>query len=351
LTLFATVTDRSLAEIIRQSTRRVVYLAPGVGVATAEALVGWNKGELSVILDADPDVCRIGFGDLAGLEIVAKAISSGTLKVRRQAGLRIGILIADERIVVWSPTPQAVEEAPAEGQPNGLCLSGTGDHELGALVRASSQISDGVLDAQTATATVEELRSNPPAPFDLSQRARVFSTRFQFVECEVRGAEWTERRVKLSSLLLNADLPESIQDILETQVRPFQAQGEVELSVPGFLNGEPAFDAAGKRILVKMRQSEILKQWTDIRARYLRHVPSFGSLIRRDMVTAFKEDVRRFEEVLMAWVDSFKKHVEQTRDAQVDALAAAITHRIPSNRRAGPVRIEETVKREVAAGL
>ena len=95
--------------------------------------------------------------------------------------------------------------------------------------------------------TINELKENPPAPFDLAQKTRVLSTKFQFVEFEVRGAEWTKREIKLSSLLLNADLPEGLQDLFENRIRPFSHQGDVAIEVPTVVQGQVAYNLKGKR--------------------------------------------------------------------------------------------------------
>jgi hypothetical protein len=63
---------------------------------------------------------------------------------------------------------------------------------------------------QQVAKTVAALKENPPAPFDLSVKTRVFSTKFQFVEFELRGAAWTTREIKVSSWLLNPDVPEEL---------------------------------------------------------------------------------------------------------------------------------------------
>ena len=47
---------------------------------------------------------------------------------------------------------------------------------------------------------VAKTEENPPASFDLSVKTRVFSTKLQFVEFELRGAPWTTRKIKVSSL-------------------------------------------------------------------------------------------------------------------------------------------------------
>ena len=44
-------------------------------------------------------------------------------KMRKQQGLRIGVLLVDGDVLLWAPTPQYVEAAPTEPeQPNGLRL-------------------------------------------------------------------------------------------------------------------------------------------------------------------------------------------------------------------------------------
>lgn len=73
--------------------------------------------------------------------------------------------------------------------------------------------------------TVEVLKQNPPAPFDLARETRVFSTKFQYVEFELRGAAWTSREIKLSSLLLNPDVPDELQDLFETRIRSCAGSG------------------------------------------------------------------------------------------------------------------------------
>ena len=43
MTPFVTVSDETVAETICQATKRLVYIAPGVGVASAKALVQWSR--------------------------------------------------------------------------------------------------------------------------------------------------------------------------------------------------------------------------------------------------------------------------------------------------------------------
>jgi len=357
---FAAVDDAWLANGIAGAVRQIVFAAPGLGLATAHALIAAMRRDvvsITIILDADPDACRIGYGDAAALEELYRAAGQQQFPLRRQPGLRIGLLIVDERIAIWSPTARSVEPEPDSEQPNAIVLGESAARHVreatGAegspVLPSQAQIGREPLKAAELRDAVNELERNPPAPFDLSRRTRVFSSKFQFVEAEVRGAEWAERSMKLSSLLVNADLPESLRDLLETRVRPFQATSDQAFDVPHIVQGIPAFDRNGQRIFTACTQAQVMRIWADIRDRYLRHLKGFGWLIAREEVDAFREAAAAFEETLSAWVSAFQAQVAKDEDTLIDSLVASIERRLrdldPRNR----PRID--LRAEVRAGL
>src|SRR5690606_14436849 len=198
--------------------------------------------------------------------------------------------------------------------------------------------------------TLDELQRNPPAPFDLARRTRVFSSRFQFVEFEIRGAQWTERKINLSSVLLNADLPEALRDLLDTQIRPYQQKDEPSFEVPHLVTGIRAFDQQARRIHVPATQSQVLKYRMEIRDRYLKHLPGFGWLIKRDNLDAFREAAAAFEETLRAWVEAFLKHAAGREDTLVKEVVEAIKARVSrSNQRQELEKLD--LEAEVRKGL
>jgi hypothetical protein len=113
---FCAVDDATLVRLIKQARKRIVFIAPGLQLTVAEVLgkrlndVGGM--DITVILDADEDVCRIGFGEIAALQLVHKLADQANLALRSQPGLRVGVLLADEEMLVWSPTPRSVEAPP-----------------------------------------------------------------------------------------------------------------------------------------------------------------------------------------------------------------------------------------------
>ncbi len=337
--MFASVNDASLAERIDSAKDRVVYVAPGVGKRTADALIRANlrdRVSVTIILDADEEACRVGYADADALGALHEAMKKQVFPLRRHPGIRIGLVIADDELVIWSPTARSVEAERDEGQPNAIVLSAAEVPRIEAAVGAegspvlpgNAEVGRVALRPEETARTIKALEDNPPEPFDLARKTRVFSTRFQFVEFEVQGAEWTDRRIKLSSFLLNADLPEELQDVLDTRIRPFQTAADKAFPVPHLVEGRPAFERDGKRMYAPATQAQIVKAWDTIRDRFLRNIRGFGWLIRRDQLAEFREQVASFEETLGAWVRAFRAFVAQDEAKMVRTIAESIESRV-----------------------
>jgi hypothetical protein len=361
MTTFSTLNDYTIASLIGRARSRVVFVAPGVENETASALISALDNEklsVTIILDSDESAYRIGYGDADALKKLHAALSSRQLAVRRQEGLRLGVLVIDDQIAIWSPIARSVEAERTGDQPNAVILTGAPSEQMCNAVGAEAsqtlpsdaEIGREALRVEDIAVTVENLKQNPPAPFDLARKTHVFSSRFQFVDSEVRGLEWSERRLKVKSLLLNVDLAEDLRDLLDTYVRPFPANSEDKFDVPALLAGKPAYDKQGKRLTVKASQADVSKIWIEIQKDFLRYLPGFGWLIRRDRVGEFKACCEAFEEVLKTWVEAFLKHSEARADQLVESIVTAILGRaqtLPKEQR--PTK--ETLTQEIRKGL
>jgi hypothetical protein len=336
---FVAIDDERLAVAIAGAKKRLVFAAPGLGKLAGHALadaINRLSGNVTIILDADPEAYRIGYGDLEALRALHHAAMRQQLPLRRQAGLRIGILIADESVLIWSPIARSVDAERRQGQPNGLVLDGAATEVCSTAMGADgtstlpqdAAIGSAPLTLEDLQHTVDDLQRNPPAPFDLSRKTLVFSSRFQFVEFELRGARWAGRRINLSNVLLNADLPEALRDQLDTQIRPYQEQDEPSFKVPLLVAGIRAYDGQGQRISVSVTQTQVLKYWTEIRDRYLKELPGFGWLIKRENLPPFREASAAFEETLRAWVAAFRQHTDGREDDLVRNIVDAIRMRV-----------------------
>jgi hypothetical protein len=269
---FIAVNDDVLSQRIMAATLRVVFVAPAVSKEISAALgTCFNRAHnvsITVILDPNEEAYRLGYGDREGLEQLQKLAKDNHIGLRAQHGLRIGLLVVDGDVLVWCPTPAAVEGTRAEDEPNGLEFS-AGSHEsrsssIVEVIRNAIGSDDSDVPLQRAevgqraftpeeiSKTIEVLKQNPPAPFDLARKTRVFSSKFQFVEPELRGAAWTTREIRLSSLLLNPDVPDDLQDLFETKVRPFSTQADIAVDVPTIVQGQIAYTSTGEQIISPM---------------------------------------------------------------------------------------------------
>jgi hypothetical protein len=68
------LTNETMCERIESAKNRVIYVAPGLCMDVAKALVGFVKnngpGKLAIILDESPHICRLGYGEIKAVEIL-----------------------------------------------------------------------------------------------------------------------------------------------------------------------------------------------------------------------------------------------------------------------------------------
>lgn len=238
MSTFQEVNDALLIQLISKARQRIVFVAPGVHQPVAEALgkrlFEIDQLQVTVVIDPDEDVCRIGYGDAKGLELLSGYAERQGFALMAQPGLRVGVLLVDEVTLVWSPTPRSVEPAPSGGAttstmtsaPNGLLL-GTNPGEQLAYAVSAAGTDTLPLDAEIGTKTVtkdcvkrtlEALEKNPPVPVDLACITRVFSTKLQFAEFSVRGAKFSKRELKVSSDYINADIQGELKGLVDLTV-------------------------------------------------------------------------------------------------------------------------------------
>src|SRR5207249_11087503 len=109
---FTNVDDAVLVSLTSNASQRVMFVAPGLRAPVAEALANAMKrlrGKVTVVLDVDAEVCRLGYGDEKGLQRIKSAAERAGTRLHHQPGVRIGLLIADNDTIVYSPVPLLIE--------------------------------------------------------------------------------------------------------------------------------------------------------------------------------------------------------------------------------------------------
>ncbi|MCG7879922.1 MAG: hypothetical protein AB2614_10710 [Candidatus Thiodiazotropha endolucinida] len=209
---FTVVNDVVLADAISKAASKIIYIAPGISKAVALAL-GTRFGSLgslsmTIIVDNDPEVYRLGYGDTEGLDHIKKLSDEHMLELRQQPGVRIGVLITDETTLVYSPTPHLIEAgSDQEDKPNAIVIPTATDAlekacaTTGGTLPQDAEIGRSVVKAEALAAMKKDLEEVPPKQYSVARIERVFNSRIQYVEFKLN-------KYKLSSMIapIPADL-------------------------------------------------------------------------------------------------------------------------------------------------
>jgi hypothetical protein len=291
-------TDTELMALIHGAMRRLVVIAPGLSESVAKALIErWHAlgpTGVHVVLDPDPEVCRLGYGELTALTLLQAEAERIGSTIHQQQGLRIGVVVTDETTAIFAPTPLLIEAGGRPGEkPNAIqfempILDPTGSasaSDLGSL----SLNTKPVLDADVQK-TSQDLAANPPVKFDVAQKVRVFNARIEFVEFELRGLSVSRKTVRIPPDIMGLAKEPKAQKLLTSSAHLIADNTEL----------------SGDRV-------NKLKQF--IAEKYLITLPGYGTAILRSNKTNFQVAVKALEK----YVRRFQKVLAQKLQAAMDA--------------------------------
>ena len=196
---FTAATDAAIISMIKNARRRLVVIAPALSSDVADALAARFEDlenlDIRVIVDADAEVYRLGFGEHKALKVIRKAASQNQLDLREQPGVRIGVIISDDDTMVFAPISKNIEAgSDTVEKPNAIVLRGTASQSLARAAGAqqaddspAGEIGNAALNPEKVRAMQADLERNPPAKFDIARRLQVFSSRIVYVEFEIRN--------------------------------------------------------------------------------------------------------------------------------------------------------------------
>lgn len=218
--LFCKLSSAEIARIIRSAKKAVCYAAPGVqpdvAQAMVEASIRLGPEMLTVCLDFDERVMRMGYGDITAVQLLRDA----GINVRSAPGLRSALVIADNMGFIFTPTALYLEAEPdSAGALNAIRMS---PEQMAEALARLSPAAKAIAVAQaktpddkrriealpvdvgstpvTATQFSEvhfSLNQAPPVRFDLARQVRVFEPYLQYVELSLSGAAIQRHRLAI----------------------------------------------------------------------------------------------------------------------------------------------------------
>lgn len=362
---FISASDAELVSLIDQAHHRLVLVCPAITEAVAKALkdridnlrgISRNNGptlglQVTVVLDDDPEVYRLGYGTADdSLTYLRDAADDGLLSFQVERGARIGVLVSDDTTVVFSPTPQLIEEeaSASKKRPNAIMLSGIASDRLAQAAGAEpmptqkvpviprldspdppatpprshkdstkpQEIGDDQFTRKKVKAVEDSLIDNPPQKFDLARRIRVFSAKVRYVELSVSHYRISARKVKLPQELLGI-IDASLSDQIISQLhvpdillKPF----EISVETP-----------KGKKTIM-VDEKWLNRERRRIEDKYTFPVPNYGRLILANEWDAFEKETQIFQRNLDTY---YQKLCEVAETHKADFVAKLVAEFLP----------------------
>jgi len=309
--------DATVSAMIKAARRRLVVLSPAVSSAVADAIVDrWRQlgaDAVSVILDVDAEVYRLGYGTPEALGKLEETASQLGAMLARQPGIRIGLVIADDETMVFAPTPLLIEAGPKQPEtPNAIRLNSAPKEvarELGHGERGVIDQKVGLDKAKkTDIAEVEtNLKQNPPQKFDIARSIRVFNAAFEFVDFELHGTFIDRKTVPI---------PKHLSGVADKKTRD-QLRTSFRILPPDH----------------KLSGAHLEKDRNLIGKKYLRSVKNFGNVVLRSRKDAFEKDVKELRDAVSQFGskvrDELQKEMDKNRDALVRSMLPLVRKTTP----------------------
>jgi len=338
------------AELILQAGERVVLANPGVHPVILKAILEVHQrlpGRVLVVLDTNEEVFRLGYGVVETLQ----SLQESRVPLLRREGLRLGLLLVDDKAWCFAPTALLVEADMPEGslRLNACPLPETSAiHHLRALAE-SSELERALKDhmalepaesnAEPVTkgeveAAQKQLEVAPPKNFDLHRQVLVYQSYVQYVEFKFRGGDPSAVKARIPKELLPVGTDPELERHLQTTVDLFQSQ----------------IEGATKDLQVKVEE---------MRAKYIRSLGEpYGNVVLTRDVPTLRAEANSFirgighQQLTLAklMADERSKTIEKLTEVCLQNLQRAPNDWMKARSRHGPPNIE-TLRFEVNALL
>ena len=312
--------DGAIISLIQAAEDRLVVLAPALSLKVAEALCQrWHElGPecVSVILDVDAEVYRLGYGQFEALTVLEQVAAQLGTMLQRQPGIRIGLVVSDSRTLVYSPTPLLIEAGPTAVQgtqtikPNAVLLDHTPSQvtdELGHGERGVLSQTVGLDKAKREDIgkVKKDLYRNPPQKFDIARKVRVFNAAFEFVEFELIGTFIDRKTVRI---------PQRLSGIADEHTR--------EQLRTSFTILPPDHNLSGQG----------LKKDKNLSAKkFLRPIKGYGSVILRSRKEDFEKEVQTLRDEVAEFAKTIRDELQVAMDRNRQNLSKAMLPLVERN--------------------
>ena len=278
----------------------------------AQALVKKKNIRPSIILDNNRHVYYTGYGTVDAL----KLLRENGIKIAGADGIRIDILIADDKALIYSPTPRTVEKLPSGDTPNGILTDASAVKNLvlnielrsettqenltnkmvtdDALAQAAGSLKNNKLIIREIPDQEIEETANAVAKtipnFNLCEILQVYTSCIQFVEPILTGINNIKKtKITLPSELLHLTTDKEVQENLKTTYSLF----------------------ANETAIIDLTK-DINKRYDDLLKTYTTQLKDFGRIIKKEKIDEFETAVAKLNRHMQNQRDELQKHLAST---------------------------------------
>lgn len=346
---FTVVNDKTLCEAIDATEQSLVYVAPGITKPVVEAIGASLRSkphlQVTAIIDLDPEVYRLGFGTEEGLLALQDLAGQQHFALRQQQGLRVGLLVTDQRTLVYSPTPLLIEAgSTSEEKPNAIVISRDAEptaallHACGAPSAGNTgtpppqQAEVGRMPATPTAvkASLASLTEVPPKKFSVARIERVYESKIQFVELELTGYRLSAKRVNIPNDLLVGE-EKAFKERLKNSFLLLQGEQTIKVHIPAFdaqtAEPKPA-ENGGQAPTEEWSEATLEEQRKALYDEFLINVPRFGHVIMRRNRPDFDKRLKLLEAQIKAFNTAIQRELAGKLTDAVKALAQTLLPRI-----------------------
>jgi hypothetical protein len=347
---FTVVNDETMAEAIRRTNHTLVYVAPGISKPVVDQIGDSLRSKphllVTAIIDLDPEVYRLGFGTEEGLRALQQLAGQQHFALRQQQSLRVGLLVTDDRTLVYAPTPLLIEAgSTSEQKPNAIVIARDAEPTAALLHACGAPSADDTstpppqqaeVGRQPATpkaveASLASLKEAPPKKFSVARIERVYESKIQFVELELTGYRLSAKRVNIPNDLLVGE-EKAFKERLKNSFLLLQAEQAIKVQIPDFNpeSLEPNMSASGVPVLVEWTEASLEAQRKALYDHFLINVPKFGQVIMRRNRGRFDLRLQLLQRQIEAFNSAVQAALARKIDEAVKALAKTLLPRVKS---------------------
>ena len=310
--LFCSLTPFRIAELVRHAQHTVCYAGPGIQLDLAQAMaeVAGRLGSemLTVSLDFDDRVMRMGYGDIGAVTLLLDA----GVAVQSSPGLRTALVIVDNEGYIFTPTALYLEAEPTGGvSSNAVRMSR--EQVAQALARlspaakaiavaqadtpeAKQRIEAVTVDVVSAPITPKKLaevstnlKEVPPVRFDLARQVRVFEPYLQYVELSLTGAAIQRHRLAIPASIQKLGGSEELENRLRTTFDLIEKGSKLSSKPLEDLLNEirknftPSLGKDHGRVVLKAAKPHLVARLADFRAKLDAHQKTVAADLQKHL--------------------------------------------------------------------